>query len=125
MAHLKLTKTRIQSGRYEAELTSDEDSASPDIGAYHMGVALDGLTVARDPDRSHSWHVTFAVPAELLMDGVQTITFKDHDSDEILDSFHLLAGDPLSQDLRSEIDLLRAELDMLKKAFRRHCRETK
>ena len=27
-------------------------------------------------------------------------------------------------DLRAEMDLMRAELDMLKRAFRRHCVET-
>ena len=36
----------------------------------------------------------------------------------------LVAGEALAHDLRAEIDLLRAELDMLKRAFRRHCLET-
>ena len=35
-----------------------------------------------------------------------------------------LAGEALAHDIRAEIDLLRAELDMLKRAFRRHCLET-
>jgi hypothetical protein len=30
----------------------------------------------------------------------------------------------MEDDLRAEVDLLRAELDMLKRAFRRHCLET-
>ena len=36
----------------------------------------------------------------------------------------LLAGEALSQDIRAEMALMRAELDLLKQAFRRHCRET-
>ena len=33
-------------------------------------------------------------------------------------SITLLAGDAMSEDVRAEIDLLRAELDLLKRAFR-------
>ena len=36
----------------------------------------------------------------------------------------LLAGEALGDDIRAEVALLRAELDMLKRAFRRHCLET-
>ena len=43
---------------------------------------------------------------------------------EVLASFTLVAGVPLEEDLRAEISLLRAELDLLKKAFRRHVTET-
>jgi hypothetical protein len=31
---------------------------------------------------------------------------------------------PLEEDIRAEVSLLRAELDLLKRAFRRHCAET-
>ena len=42
----------------------------------------------------------------------------------MLDSFALMSGDALSYDIRAEMTLLREELDMLKRAFRRHCLET-
>jgi hypothetical protein len=42
----------------------------------------------------------------------------------LLGSFSIVAGDALAEDIRAELSLLRAELDMLKKAFRRHCVET-
>jgi hypothetical protein len=45
-------------------------------------------------------------------------------TDAVLASFAFLAGDALSEDIRAEMDLLRDELDMLKRAFRRHCVET-
>ena len=38
--------------------------------------------------------------------------------------FALMSGDALSYDIRAEVTLLREELDMLKRAFRRHCLET-
>ena len=33
----------------------------------------------------------------------------------------IIAGEVLDEDVRAEVMLLRAELDMLKRAFRRHC----
>ena len=48
----------------------------------------------------------------------------DADANVKLGDFTLIAGEPLADDLRAEVELLRAELDMLKRAFRRHCLET-
>ena len=39
-------------------------------------------------------------------------------------SITLIGDEVTGPDLRAEVDLLRAELDMLKRAFRRHCVET-
>ncbi|MFZ5749697.1 MAG: hypothetical protein ACOY5U_01375 [Pseudomonadota bacterium] len=41
-----------------------------------------------------------------------------------LASFVVIGGAPVEADLRAEVELLRAELDLLKRAFRRHCAET-
>ena len=41
-----------------------------------------------------------------------------------LGHFSIIAGEALGEDLHAEVELLRAELDMLKRAFRRHCLET-
>lgn len=38
--------------------------------------------------------------------------------------FTLVAGQALEEDIRAELNLLRAELDLLKRAFQRHCRES-
>ena len=48
----------------------------------------------------------------------------DRSEERVLASFSIVAGDALAEDIRAELSLLRAELDMLKKAFRRHCVET-
>ena len=55
----------------------------------------------------------------LIADGVQTFLISDKRSGETLDSFALMSGDALSYDIRAEMALLREELDMLKRAFRR------
>lgn len=43
---------------------------------------------------------------------------------QALGDFSIIAGDAAGEDIRAEMALLRAELDMLKRSFRRHCRET-
>jgi hypothetical protein len=43
---------------------------------------------------------------------------------QALGDFAIIAGDAAGEDIRAEMSLLRAELDMLKRSFRRHCRET-
>ena len=73
---------------------------------------------------TEEWVLRVPVPADRIADGVQTFLIRDGDSGEVLDSFALLAGEALSQDIRAEMALMRAELDLLKQAFRRHCRET-
>lgn len=55
---------------------------------------------------------------------MQTIIISDAVQDEQLATITLMAGEALGDDMRVEVDLLRAELDMLKRAFRRHSLET-
>lgn len=65
------------------------------------------------------------MPKEAICDGVQSFAIREAASDAMLGSFTLIAGEALDHDLRAEVSLLRAELDMLKRAFRRHCLETR
>jgi hypothetical protein len=99
------------------------DAAPPEIEVTHLQKPLDGIEVTARPD-SGDWVVRVPVPADRIADGVQTFVIRDRDSDAVLDSFALVAGDALAFDLRAEIALLREELDLLKRAFRRHCLET-
>ena len=64
------------------------------------------------------------IPAEVIADGVQTFLISDTTTGERIGDFALMSGDALSYDIRAEVTLLREELDMLKRAFRRHCLET-
>jgi len=109
-------------GVWEGVLDGVVDTPPP-ISATHQGAGIEGVTVARSPDDAH-WVVHVPVPAELLSDGVQTFVVVNAETDETLNSFTLLAGEALAEDIRAEMALLREELDMLKSAFRRHCVET-
>jgi hypothetical protein len=51
---------------------------------------------------------------------VQVVSLRSTLTGAVLDRVTLLAGDALDEDIRAEVVLLRDELEMLKRAFRRH-----
>jgi hypothetical protein len=116
-----LTQMRIAQGFWEGQLAGAQDAA-PAVEAWHQDQPLDGLEVQPIPDAPGRFAVRLPIPAAMLSEGVQTVVFRQGDA--ALCSFTLIAGVPLEEDLRAEISLLRAELDLLKRAFRRHCAET-
>ena len=122
MAEMVLTKTRIRAGVWEGVLTVAGEV--PRIEAQHLGKTVPGLSVVPLPDRKGAHAVRLPIPAELLSDGVQTFVLRDAAGDATLAHFTIVTGVALEEDIRAEVDLLRAELDMLKRAFRRHCLET-
>lgn len=126
MTDFTLTKTRIQAGIYEGVLTTDTDDTTlePKVGAYLLEEAIGDIVINEDPTLAQTWHLKVRIPSDALTDGIQTFLIMDDHENEKLDSFTIITGEPLSDDLQAEVDLLRAELDMLKKAFRRHCVET-
>ncbi|WP_306151691.1 hypothetical protein [Roseovarius sp. MMSF_3281] len=124
MSDFTLTKTRLIEGVWEGVLTrKGAGNDQPQVEVTHLERVLRGVEVTEKPDES-LWVVRVPVPLELIADGVQTFLIKDVKSGETLESFSLLAGEALSHDIRAEMNLLREELDMLKRAFRRHCLET-
>ena len=126
MSDLTLTATRVFQGVWEGVITrtSGTDIGAPKISVTHLGTALDDVTVTADPAQVNQWQVRVTIPAAALCDGVQTFLIRDAAVDVALGSFSIAMGDVLDTDIRGEVDLLRAELDMLKRAFRRHCVET-
>lgn len=125
MSDLTLVRTRIQAGAWEGVLTQNgSDAAEPRLGVSHGETAIESVQLEADPEQDGTWRVRIAIPAECLSDGVQTFVISDARNGDRLDSFTIVAGEPLADDIRAEVDLLRAELDMLKRAFRRHCLET-
>ncbi len=123
MSAYTLTKTRLFEGIWEGVIsTADADAPMPAIQVMHRDQALDNIHIAEHD--TQSWSLRIPIPTTAIADGVQTFLINDTHSNETLDVITLIAGEALAGDIRSEIDLLRAELDMLKRAFRRHCLET-
>lgn len=113
--------TRLKAGIWEGDLTG----AGPDkpvLAVTCLGVPVEGLDLIHDSDRD-VWRVRVPLSASLISDGLQTFVVSDKYG-RMLASFSILAGDALADDLRAEISLLRSELDLLKKAFRNHCRNS-
>jgi len=119
-----LTKLRLIEGVWHGVLTrGTQDTWQPDIEVTHLDQEIKGVEVEHDRVED-CWYVRVPIPADRIADGVQTFLVRDRQEDSLLASFAIVAGDALAEDIRAEIGLLRAELDMLKKAFRRHCVET-
>ncbi|RPE63151.1 hypothetical protein EDD53_2748 [Pacificibacter maritimus] len=125
MTAIKLVKTRLHAGIWEGELHLPDDlETMPDLEVAHLDQPVLGHTLDEDPSRAGIWFFRIAVPAELISDGVQVFVISNRETGERLSSFTIIAGEALADDIRAEMELLRAELDMLKRAFRRHCLET-
>lgn len=124
MSDLTLTKTRLFEGVWEGLLTREGDgNYQPEIEVTHLQQTIPGVEVTEKPGQD-GWVIRVPIPVDLIADGVQTFLIRDRKTGEALNSFALLSGDALSYDIRAEMTLLREELDMLKRAFRRHCLET-
>lgn len=124
MAEPVLIETRIRAGIWEGVLKSDIGGAAPEIEVVHLDKRLAGATVASLPDRAGHWLLRLPIAAEHLSDGVQTFVVRNTATGSTLGHFTIHTGTDDRGDLRAEVDLLRAELDLLKRAFRRHCAET-
>jgi hypothetical protein len=116
-----LTKTRIRAGWWEGVLKGSQ--ASVELEVVLLGEILQGVTIVPIPGAGSDLAVRVPIPAEMLNDGVQTFVIRQKGGDT-LTHFTIITGVAMEDDLRAEIDLMRAELDMLKRAFRRHCVET-
>ena len=125
MANFTVVKTRIQAGIWEGVVTTDGDpDVAPVIEVSHLDQPIQSLAVTEDGATKGVWHLRIAIPPDLLSDGVQVFVISDKETGEKLNAFTVVTGEPLEDDIRAEVELLRAELDMLKRAFRRHCLET-
>lgn len=123
MPDLSLTKLRFQNGLWEGVLRAGDSTASrPEIAVSLDGVPVSGVVLA-DTSEAGRWVLEVPVPRDAVGDCVQVFLIQEARDTRVLASFAVMGGEALDEDLRAEVALLRAELDMLKRAFRRHCRE--
>lgn len=124
MSETQLTKLQLIEGVWSGILKGpDLTKDTPNLRVTHNNVPVDGVTVQADSE-NEGWRVTIPVPLAAISDGIQTVLISDAVTNVILGNFTLLSGEVFDDDLRTEVGLLRAELDLLKRAFRRHCVET-
>ena len=124
MSNLTLTKIRLRNGTWEGRIGgADTGDEPPDIRVTFLDQPVEGVDL-QVGDGAGIWNLSIPVPGHAVADGVHTILILNGADDTKLGDFTLLAGEAMADDLRAEVELLRAELDMLKRAFRRHCLET-
>ncbi len=116
-----LVRVSLQGGRYEGVLTG---AAQTEIEVLHKGRIVGVAQVDPHGTEAGAMQVRFDLPADVLSDGVQVIGLRSTVTGAVLDRITLMAGTALDEDVRGEVALLRDELEMLKRAFRRHCAET-
>lgn len=122
MSTLTLTPTKMRYGIWQG-LVQQAGTGVPQIKVTHLDKSIPDVKI-EETGKDGQWLIQVPVPAEAIADGVQVFVLTDTTDDETLGQFTLIAGEALGDDIRSEVELLRAELDMLKRAFRRHCVET-
>ena len=122
---MELSETTLRGGVWEGRLTgASTTGAEPTLTVLYLDQPVEGVELSAVDDTPGTWQLRVPVPTAAIADGVQTFAITDEGSGDRLGSFSIIAGAPATDDIRVEIELLRAELDMLKRAFRRHCVET-
>jgi hypothetical protein len=117
MADWTLERLRLADGRWEGRLTGPAGAAPPPLAATWAGAEIaEARVVARAPGE---WTVSLLLPPALMTDGTQVLAVGPRGGDPLcLESFAF--GDPLAGDLRAELEALRTEVEVLKRALRRH-----
>ncbi|WP_292286800.1 hypothetical protein [Marivita sp.] len=124
MTAYSLSKSRFFEGVWEGVIAGDaDDSPTPRVDVRVHDRAVPDVSIEPLPEPA-SWRIKVPVPANMIADGVHTFVISEADLGLSLGDFSIIAGDAVGEDIRSEMALLRAELDLLKRSFRRHCRDT-
>lgn len=121
---MKVGSTRVRAGIWEAVLETAADAPAPSVEVLHETSPLADVSVAPLDGQPGRWAVRVPVPATVLSEGLQLLVLHEIGQDGALARLAIVAGEAPDGDLRTEVEMLRAELDLLKRAFRRHCAES-
>lgn len=120
MHDLIVKNQRLQNGVWTCDITGVPGAQAPDVQVLLQGTLQRDMTLTKTG--LGDWILSVPVPAAAIADGAQTLLLVDRANLKVLAHLSLLAGEAAEQDLRATVDLLRAELDLIKRAFRDHCR---
>lgn len=120
---LALTRMRLAGGIWEGLLEAP-GAKCPKLRLRHLDDVIGEPEIAEAGEGTRGgWIVRFNIPVERISEGVHTFVVEDASSGRALARETVIAGETAEDDLRAEVSQLRAELDLLKRAFRRHCAE--
>lgn len=116
MLEFQLTKVSFDDGVWHGNIRGG--NGEPRISVSLNGAPLADITVK--PGENGGWDLLIPVPPSCLSDGAHVFLIQEETSDTQLGHFSILAGAENESNLRGQVALLRSELDLLKRAFRRH-----
>ncbi|MFN3262725.1 MAG: hypothetical protein ACE37J_19435 [Pikeienuella sp.] len=112
---LKIERLRFSAGRFRGEVIAAGEGPAPEIALRLRGEVLArGSLAPKGPGR---WSLDVHAPAAAFGEGVAVLEFAAADGSRLA-AYPLAAGAALEGDLVAEVASLRAELDLLKQAFR-------
>ena len=117
MGTLALDPRGMQDGIWQALLTGSEKL--PEVFVRLGDRAMPDVRVDALPGDASAWILSVPVPSDCLSTGVQTFVVSEAAGAE-LGQFSVVIPDPDATGLEAEVALLRAEVEMLKRALRRH-----
>jgi len=120
VAGSEIVMMRLSRGLWEGVLHAPD--APPELEAVWQGEVLGAVDATPMPETDGDYKLRMRLPVDVLNLGVQTVLFRDKATQMKCGQISLIAGTALEDDLRAEISLLRAELDLLKSAFRSQMR---
>jgi hypothetical protein len=115
-----LARLRLSAGTWEGRLSGPAGAEPPALSATWNGVDIGEPRLASEAPGQ--WKATLILPTALISDGTHTLAIGPRGGDPLcLET--LAFGDPLEADLRAELAALRTEVEVLKRALRRHLAE--
>lgn len=111
----------VREAQWVCQITADPQAPAPKVQAMLQGTMVEGVTLA--PNGLDQWQATVPIPKRAICDGASTLVLVEAETQKTLADLTLVAGTPADRNLQATVTLLRAEVDMLKRAFRDHCRK--
>ena len=117
---MRMTDGTIREGVWTARF----ESIAEDAEGIGLSATLDGRKLPHELVwiEGDLWEMRVPIPPEMIGEGARTAVISDPGGRRVA-HFTLVAGEGADEDLRAELALLRAELELLAQAFRRHCAE--
>jgi hypothetical protein len=115
-----LHRLSVASGTYTGLLSGGDGAEPPALRLLVGEVEVGNLVPAAA--EGGGWRVEGEIGSGPLTDGTRSVSIRTSDG-EVLDAFSVVCGLGAAEDLRAEVEALRVEVALLKRAFRRHVNE--
>ena len=109
----------FSNGMWRGLLTAEKSGAYPTFSVELNGAVVEGTRISAGPS-DREWVIDIPIPNDAIGDGVYTFLIFVEGNSVSVGSYCISAGRAMEYDLQAEVALLREELEILIRAFRRH-----